>query len=67
MLRAYHAEAQRRGAQTSFLEVAESNPIAIGLYRAGGYVESGRRKAYYTSPEGGKIDALVFAKSFQTV
>jgi ribosomal-protein-alanine N-acetyltransferase len=39
--------AQAEGALTSFLEVRESNDAALKLYRKFGYVESGRREAYY--------------------
>ncbi|SFJ33488.1 GNAT family N-acetyltransferase [Celeribacter neptunius] len=62
MLRAYEKEADRRIALKSFLEVAEDNAVAISLYRAEGYSESGRRKHYYTRPDRSKIDALIFTK-----
>jgi ribosomal-protein-alanine N-acetyltransferase len=39
--------AQEEGAITSFLEVRESNEVAMTIYREFGYVESGRRKGYY--------------------
>ena len=35
------------GAISSFLEVRESNDAARDMYRKFGYVETGRRKAYY--------------------
>jgi ribosomal-protein-alanine N-acetyltransferase len=37
----------REGAQSSFLEVRESNLPAQEMYRKFGYVEVGRRKRYY--------------------
>ena len=39
--------AMREGAQSSFLEVRESNSSAQAMYRKFGYVEVGRRKRYY--------------------
>jgi [ribosomal protein S18]-alanine N-acetyltransferase len=39
--------AMREGAQSSFLEVRESNSSAQEMYRKFGYVEVGRRKRYY--------------------
>ena len=41
-----------------FLEVAIDNPPAIALYRAFGFVDAGRRRGYYTRPNG-RADALV--------
>ncbi len=62
MLNAYDAAARTQGARASFLEVAADNVAAISLYLSEGYSESGRRKAYYTAPDGAKIDALIFEK-----
>ena len=39
--------AKEEGAITSFLEVRESNDVALEMYRKFGYVESGRREGYY--------------------
>src|SRR5512138_291876 len=39
--------AQEEGAQTSFLEVRESNLAAQEMYRQFGYESTGRRKRYY--------------------
>ena len=39
--------AREEGALTSFLEVRESNLVAIEMYRQFGYTESGRRSGYY--------------------
>jgi len=52
------AGARARGATTMFLEVAESNAAARGLYAAAGFAEVGRRRRYY--PDGG--DALVLRR-----
>jgi len=43
-----HAKASR--AETIFLEVRESNTAARGLYEKFGFVESGVRRGYYSSP-----------------
>lgn len=52
-------QARIRGAQDVFLEVRPSNPAAIGLYVATGFVQIGIRKAYYQAV-GGREDALVY-------
>jgi Acetyltransferases len=41
------------GAQSLFLEVAEDNAAALGLYRSLGFVEVGRRPGYYDARSGG--------------
>ena len=48
-----------RGASQAFLEVAAHNVAAIALYEGAGFGQAGRRKGYYTLPDGQKIDALV--------
>jgi ribosomal-protein-alanine N-acetyltransferase len=45
------------------LEVAKNNVPAIQLYKSCHYVTKGKRKNYYTSPKGEKIDAIVMVKS----
>lgn len=52
-------EAFKRGAQVMFLEVAADNEAARALYRGAGFAEVGRRKAYYTRPQGETADALM--------
>lgn len=56
----YEARIKAMGAAQSFLEVDETNSAAIGLYRALGYTQTGRRKGYYRHPDGQRTDALVF-------
>lgn len=52
------AEARSRGAGTAHLEVAADNAPALALYRATGFAEAGRRRAYYAR-ESGKVDAIL--------
>jgi [ribosomal protein S18]-alanine N-acetyltransferase len=48
------------GADEMFLEVAEDNPAALGLYHAAGFQPVGRRRGYYARTGGaGPVDALV--------
>ncbi|MBI1171501.1 ribosomal-protein-alanine N-acetyltransferase [bacterium] len=62
LVAAFLSQARQRGAETAFLEVAETNAAARALYIAAGFVQTGRRKAYYRSPSQ-VIDALVMARS----
>ncbi|EEW26756.1 ribosomal protein S18-alanine N-acetyltransferase [Rhodobacter ferrooxidans] len=59
LLAEFLAQSTARGAETAFLEVAADNRAALGLYHAAGFTAVGRRRGYYTSPEGRAIDALV--------
>jgi ribosomal-protein-alanine N-acetyltransferase len=52
-------QAQARGAQSCFLEVAANNDAAMALYRATGFVEVGRRAGYYRGAGHASVDALV--------
>jgi ribosomal-protein-alanine N-acetyltransferase len=61
LMRAFLDELQRRGAETVFLEVAESNAPARALYSRAGFAVTGRRRAYYHAPDGTAVDALVMA------
>jgi ribosomal-protein-alanine N-acetyltransferase len=49
-------------ADTAYLEVRESNHVAQRLYLSLGFVEVGRRRAYYPAGEV-REDALVYAKT----
>jgi [ribosomal protein S18]-alanine N-acetyltransferase len=53
------AEAAKTGARQVFLEVRESNQGARAFYAALGFVESGRRRAYYRDPS---EDALILSR-----
>lgn len=61
LLAEFEAEARRRDAAKAFLEVAADNPAALALYRAAGWVESGRRRGYYRRA-GGNVDAVLMSK-----
>lgn len=55
-------EARNRGAESAFLEVAESNSAAQRLYAAKGFEQKGKRRGYYQTPHGIRQDALVMAR-----
>jgi len=52
-----------RNASRLFLEVRESNPAARALYEKCGFVLSGRRRAYYTSPS---EDAVLYTRKVES-
>jgi len=60
LLAAFLTEARARAADMAFLEVAADNAPAIGLYRATGWAETGRRRGYYARPDGA-VDALTMS------
>jgi [ribosomal protein S18]-alanine N-acetyltransferase len=51
--------ARQHGAESAFLEVRESNQIALTLYGHLGFVEIGRRRDYYPAVGDEREDALV--------
>ena len=53
--------AKRAEARRLFLEVADDNQGALALYRAAGFSETGRRKAYYARNGGAAADAVTMA------
>ena len=59
--------AARAEARRLYLDVAESNAAARALYAACGFAEAGRRKAYYTLPDGRREDAFLLARDLVKV
>lgn len=59
LMEAFLTESARRGATSAFLEVAEGNIPARALYTLSGFTESGRRRGYYTTPDGRPDDAIL--------
>ena len=62
LVEAAAAEAERRGALTMFLEVADDNPAALALYRRAGFEQAGARRGYYARGEAAPVDALVLRR-----
>jgi ribosomal-protein-alanine N-acetyltransferase len=62
LLAEFETKACAHNTTSAFLEVSAQNDAAIALYLAAGFSESGRRRGYYTTPEGAKIDALILSK-----
>jgi ribosomal-protein-alanine N-acetyltransferase len=67
LLSAAAGRAGALGATRMFLEVSEGNPAARRLYGQQGFVEIGRRRAYYREPGSSNagVDALVMQKPLQ--
>ena len=61
LVAAFLEAARLRGSETAFLEVAETNAVAIHLYLKSGFVQNGRRPNYYHHPDGIAVAALNFA------
>jgi len=53
------AVARGMGMRRMLLEVRPTNVAALGLYRAIGFCEIGRRRGYYPSDNNGREDAIV--------
>jgi ribosomal-protein-alanine N-acetyltransferase len=53
--------AKKANARRLFLEVGSNNVAALGLYRALGFEEIGRRKGYYAAKQGPAQDALTMS------
>ena len=50
LLRAAVVEFRKRGANSVFLEVRESNAAGIGFYEKHSFTQAGRREGYYRDP-----------------
>lgn len=61
LLDRFVADAGRRGAGRLHLEVREGNH-AVNLYERSGFALVGRRRNYYSGPEGRRYDALTLAR-----
>lgn len=59
------AAARQRAARQLFLEVRADNP-ALTLYAGAGFVQIGRRPAYYRSGDGGTRDAITLARTLSS-
>lgn len=59
LLQASLARLQHLGVHSLFLEVAEVNHAAVGLYQSIGFGVVGRRAGYYPMPDGSRATALV--------
>jgi ribosomal-protein-alanine N-acetyltransferase len=55
------------GVNQLFLEVADSNAAARGLYEALGFKQAGLRRGYYQRPGGSPEDALVLSRNLAGV
>lgn len=58
----FMARMSAAGATRVHLEVRDGNP-ATAMYRAAGFSPIGRRRNYYQAEDGGRYDALTFARS----
>ena len=59
----FHEAARTRGAMQVFLEVAFTNAPAIHFYSRQGYVQTGRRRGYYASLGGARVDAVIMSRA----
>lgn len=63
VLQQAEAECAKTGARQVFLEVAEDNIAALGLYGKAGYKQVGRRPGYYLPKDGAPVAAFVLRKA----
>lgn len=62
LVQGFVTQAASRGAETAFLEVAETNAAARAVYLRAGFAQTGRRRAYYHAADGTAVDALVLMR-----
>ena len=62
LVQGFLAEAALRGADTAFLEVAETNHPARKVYTQAGFGQTARRRGYYHAADGTAVDALVMVR-----
>lgn len=62
LVAAFELEATRRGAGSGFLEVAIDNRPARAMYAKAGWERAGTRKAYFHTPKGRPLDAVVLRR-----
>lgn len=63
LVQGFLVAARERRATSVFLEVSAQNQAAISLYLQAGFVQVGRRRAYYTQPIGAPLDALILTRT----
>ena len=63
LLARHAARLAASGVRALFLEVEETNAAARALYSRSGFVEVGRRGAYYPKPDGTRADALILRRA----
>lgn len=59
LMQAARQDLRNSAVRHMFLEVEDGNAHALRLYKGLGFVEVGRRQAYYPKPDGGAATALV--------
>lgn len=62
LVQSFVDEARLRGADTAFLEVAETNAAARLVYARSRFYQTGRRRGYYHAADGTAVDALVLMR-----
>jgi ribosomal-protein-alanine N-acetyltransferase len=61
LLRGALQAAAERGVSDVFLEVDETNAIALALYEKNGFIRTGRRPDYYRQADGSHSDAVLMS------
>ena len=62
LVRGFLAEAAARGADSAFLEVADTNLAARAVYGRAGFAVTGCRRGYYAVTGGRAVDALAMTR-----